>query len=153
MFKKDKQESQSGSPEVPPDPPTGDLMAFLGKGVEFKGSITYEGTVRIDGRLEGEIHTGGALLVGEDAVISAKVTAGSIICKGKIMGDVVAKQKVRLLAPAIFQGSIRTPVFSIEEGVTFDGTCEMTAGEVHELPLEPGVRSVAPVSNIKRVTG
>lgn len=43
---------------------TGDISAFVGKGVEFKGTITYSGTVRIDGRLDGEIHTDGVLLIG-----------------------------------------------------------------------------------------
>ena len=45
-----------------------DISAFVGKGVEFKGTISYKGTVRIDGYLDGEIHTDGVLLVGEEAV-------------------------------------------------------------------------------------
>lgn len=40
------------------------IIAFVGKGVEFKGTISYSGTVRIDGCLDGEIHTDGVLLVG-----------------------------------------------------------------------------------------
>ena len=43
----------------------GDICAFVGKGVEFKGTITYSGTVKIDGYLDGEIHTDGVLLIGE----------------------------------------------------------------------------------------
>ena len=97
-----------------------EIIAFVGKGVEFKGAITYEGTVRIDGRVEGEIHTDGVLIVGEDAVISAKISAGTVVSKGKITGDVVAKQRVRLMSPAMLHGSVQAPVFSIEEGVMFD---------------------------------
>ena len=69
-----------------------DISAFVGKGVEFKGTISYSGTVRIDGYLDGEIHTDGMLLIGEDAVIQAKITAGTIVSKGKITGEVVAKR-------------------------------------------------------------
>lgn len=105
-----------------------DVSAFVGKGVEFKGTITYNGTVRIDGFLDGEIHTEGVLLVGEEAVITAKITAGTIVCKGKITGDLVAKQKVRLQAPAVVSGGIKAPILSIEEGVLFNGTLEMTHG-------------------------
>ncbi len=54
----------------------GDVIAFVGKGVEFKGIITYDGTVRIDGHLDGEVHTEGTLIVGEDANLSATVSAG-----------------------------------------------------------------------------
>ena len=53
--------------------PNHDVSAFVGEGVQFKGVINYEGTVRIDGQLEGEIHTAGVLIVGQGAVIQAKV--------------------------------------------------------------------------------
>ena len=68
------QPSGNGGPE-----PGQEVIAFVGKGVEFKGTITYNGTVRIDGFLDGEIHTEGILLVGEEAVITAKVSAGTVI--------------------------------------------------------------------------
>ena len=90
---------------------SGDISAFVGKGVEFKGTITYSGTVRIDGYLDGEIHTDGVLLIGEEAVIQAKITAGTIVCKGKVTGDVVAKECVKLRTPAVMNGSVKTPVF------------------------------------------
>jgi cytoskeletal protein CcmA (bactofilin family) len=103
------------------------INAFVGKGVNFKGTISYHGTVRIDGMLEGEIHTEGTLLIGEDAVIKAKVTAGTIVCKGQITGDILAKEKVTLRAPAIINGGVETPMLSMEEGVQFNGTIEMSA--------------------------
>src|SRR3989338_10199090 len=84
-----------------------EVIAFIGRGVEFKGVITYNGTVRIDGRLDGEIHTEGVLVVGEDAVLTAQITAGTVICRGKITGDIVASGKVRLQAPAVLNGSVK----------------------------------------------
>ena len=113
----------------------GDISAFVGKGVEFKGTISYSGTVRIDGYLDGEIHTDGVLLIGEEAVIQAKITAGTIVCKGKITGDVVAKECVKLRAPAVMNGSVKAPVLSMEDGVLFNGALEMAHG-VRELPRE-----------------
>ncbi len=106
----------------------GDINAFVGKGVEFKGTITYSGTVRIDGYLDGEIHTDGVVLIGEEAVIQAKITAGTIVCKGKVTGDVVAKECVKLRAPAVMNGSVKTPVLSMEDGVLFNGALEMAHG-------------------------
>jgi cytoskeletal protein CcmA (bactofilin family) len=102
-----------------------DEVAFVGKDVEFKGVITYSGTVRIDGALEGEIHTDGGLLVGPEAVIKAKVTAGTVVCHGSITGDIQATNQIVLCAPAVVQGSLTTPVLSMEEGVVFNGTLEM----------------------------
>ena len=106
----------------------GDVVAFIGPGVEFKGVISYQGSVQIDGRLDGELHTEGTLLVGEQAVITAKISAGSVISRGEIKGDIVAKEKVQLLATAVMEGSLNTPQLSMENGVVLNGTIEMTKG-------------------------
>lgn len=113
------------SPSKKSGPTLPDEVAFVGKDVEFKGIITYSGTVRVDGSLEGEIHTDGGLLVGPEAVLKAKVTAGTVVCRGTIHGDIQAKDQIVLCAPAVVQGSLTTPVLSIEEGVVFNGTLEM----------------------------
>ena len=76
-----------------------DVSAFVGKGVEFKGTISYNGTVRIDGSLDGEIHTDGVLLVGEEAVLTAKVTAGTIVC-------IIEAMKIFNEIPADLSGTI-----------------------------------------------
>lgn len=145
MWKQDKQEPKppisddagsdaDGSPSQSGRPETGeDVGAFVGKGVKFKGTITYDGMVRIEGFLEGEIQTEGVLLVGEGAMITAKVTAGTIVCKGKITGEILAKEKIKLRAPAVVSGGVKTPMLSIEEGVLLNGTLEMTqsAHEAH----------------------
>ena len=132
----------------------GDICAFVGKGVEFKGAITYSGTVRIDGYLDGEIHTDGILLIGEDAVIHAKITAGTIVCKGKVTGDVVAKECIKLRAPAVMNGSVKAPVLSMEDGVLFNGALEMDHG-VRELPRDAPLHPVGMIMppGIKRVNG
>ena len=101
------------------------VVAFIGQGVEFKGTINYTGSVRIDGRLNGEIHTEGTLLVGQQAIITATISAGSVISKGQIIGDITATEKVLLLASANMDGSLCTPRLSIEDGVIFNGTIEM----------------------------
>lgn len=137
MWKKEKGESrgntweggsaEDGQESVSTDGETGQgVNAFVGKGVEFKGVISYNGTVRIDGRMEGEIHTEGTLLVGEEAVLSAIVNAGTVVCKGRITGDIQAKEKVKLRAPAVLNGSVTTPLLSMEEGVLFNGNCDMS---------------------------
>ncbi|MGQ0696390.1 MAG: bactofilin family protein [Nitrospiraceae bacterium] len=152
MWKQDKQVGKhsmsdqldvedNGSSSQSPRPETGEeVSAFVGKGVDFKGTITYHGTVRIDGSLEGEIHTEGILLVGEEAVITAKVTAGTIVCKGKITGEIHARDKIKLRSPAVVSGGVKTPMLSVEDGVLLNGTLEMTRGvrEVHgETTLHP----------------
>jgi len=98
----------------------GELVAFFGKGVDVKGKIKNHGNMRVDGNFEGEIITKGSLLVGDHGVIQAKIKAGTVVSEGKITGDIVAKEKVRLLGEAIMDGSVITPQLLTEEGVTLN---------------------------------
>jgi len=106
-----------------------DNLTFLGKGVDFKGVVHFDGTVRIDGRLEGEIHTKGTLIVGENAVIKGIISAGSLICSGKINGNINAAEKVELMKPAVLIGDVRSPSISMEPGAHFHGLCDMGASK------------------------
>lgn len=100
-------------------------FTFLGKGANFKGVVHFEGTVRIDGRLEGEIHTTGTLVVGDSAVIKGIVTAGTLMTSGRIKGTITATEKIQLLKNGLLVGDIRTPTLSVEEGAHFHGTSDM----------------------------
>ena len=113
-------------------------FTFLGKGSQFKGIVTFEGTIRIDGRLEGEIHTKGTLVVGEHAVIEGDISADVVISGGRVTGNIIAKDKVQLLSTGIVLGTIKTPLLSVEEGVRFMGNCEAAGrGEVTTLEGAP----------------
>ena len=109
----------SGSPEQ------AEITAFLGKGTEFKGVISFEGTIRVDGKVEGEIISKDTLIASDGAFLNGDITVGTIISSGRIVGNVIATEKVHLLAPANVQGTIKTPKLIIEEGVIFDGKSEM----------------------------
>ena len=102
-------------------------FTFLGKGVDFKGVVNFDGTIRIDGRLEGEIHTTGTLIVGEHAVIKGIISAGILMTSGKINGTVTATEKIQILKPSVLIGDIRTPAILIEDGAHFHGMCDMGA--------------------------
>src|SRR5947199_10065157 len=109
-------------------------FTFLGKWAQFKGVITFEGTIRIDGRLEGEIHTKGTLMVGEHAVIEGDINADVVVCGGQISGNIVASEKVQLLSTGVVTGTIKTPLLSIEEGVQLYGSCDVAGrGKIKSL--------------------
>ena len=111
---------------------TDENFTFLGRGVDFKGVIHFDGTVRIDGKLEGEVHTKGTLVIGEHAMIKGLITAGTVICGGKIKATITATEKVQLLKPAVIIGDVRTPAIVIEEGAHIHGMCDMGVGKWSE---------------------
>ncbi len=103
------------------------VTTLLGKGSEFEGKLSFEGTVRVDGKLTGEIFTDDALVVGEGAEVNAEVTVGSIVIQGTVRGNITAKRSVEIHSPGRVRGNINTPSLFIEKGVFFDGNCQMDA--------------------------
>lgn len=99
--------------------------AYLAKGSRIEGRLSFEGSVRIDGAVEGEIDAQGTVTIGDTAAIRAQVTAASIIVKGKVVGDLVARKRIELHAPGRLEGNITTPSLVVHEGVVFEGHCSM----------------------------
>ncbi|MFQ5666777.1 MAG: polymer-forming cytoskeletal protein [Candidatus Binatia bacterium] len=101
------------------------VQAHLGKGSRIEGKLQFEGSVKIDGDVDGEIQAQQAVIVGESAVLNAQINAQTVIVKGKVTGDVTARKQVELREPAKLTGNINTPSLVIHEGVVFEGHCSM----------------------------
>lgn len=103
----------------------GEINTLLGKGSEFEGKLTFEGTVRVDGKLSGEIFSDDVLVVGEGAEVHAEVDIGEIIIQGLVVGNIRARRAVEIHAPGKVRGDITTPSLQIDKGVIFEGKCFM----------------------------
>ena len=86
-----------------------DNITLLAKGVVLKGEIHVEGTVRIDGRLDGDIQTKGHVIIGEDGLVQGTITAGTVISSGRIKAKVMADERVQLMKTATLIGEVLTP--------------------------------------------
>jgi cytoskeletal protein CcmA (bactofilin family) len=101
------------------------LVGHLYKGSRVAGQLMFQGAARIDGHVEGEIQVHGILTIGEGAEVRAKISGEVVVIRGKVEGNVTAKEKVELLSPARVVGNISAPRLTITEGVVFDGDCSM----------------------------
>ncbi len=99
--------------------------AYLGADVTWKGTLVGGGTIHIGGNFEGEVQTTGLVIIGIHGCVDGRITADSVVCRGRIKGHVSARRKVELLASAIITGSVATPVLSIEEGGLLTADVEM----------------------------
>ena len=102
-----------------------DNITLLAKGVLLRGEIHVEGTVRIDGRLDGDIQTKGQVIIGEDGLVQGTITAGTVISSGRIKAKVMADERVQLMKTATLIGEVLTPVLIIEEGAKLQGVMDM----------------------------
>lgn len=114
------------------------IKAFLGDDTEFKGLLTFEGTVRIDGKFEGEIVTEDNLIIGEKAYIRAEIKVGSILIQGTVEGDIRASKKVQISSKGKLIGNIHTAALQIEDGAVLEGSVSMMRGEEKKLRVLPG---------------
>lgn len=121
MFSREK----NAKPAVKP----GDLSAFIDEGSEIEGKYTFSGTVMLNGKLSGEVHTTDTLIIGEKGAVHANIRAGTVVISGEVVGNVVATERVELRGTARVFGDVEAPVVVVEEGVLFEGRCRMTKGK------------------------
>lgn len=118
----------------------------LSADVEIKGNLKFSGELAFDGKLEGEVHTDGVLTLGDSAVITGNINAQSVIVRGKVNGNIVAKEKIEIKAKTELFGDIRATKLVVEEGVTFVGKTEVNPNKVAPTapPARPGEASRSP---------
>ncbi len=102
-----------------------EIKAFLGQGAEFSGKLIFNGSVRIDGKFEGEIFGQGSLVVGQGATVKANIDTKSVYISGDVQGNIDVKEKINIHSTGKFSGDVRTPVFVMEAGAIFNGMSHM----------------------------
>lgn len=138
------------APRPKPRAVSNELNAFLGKGCIYEGKLTFEGRVRIDGKFTGEIFSNDTLEIGPDAEIEAQIDVAAVVIAGSVTGNINARARCDLRAPATMVGNITSPVITMQEGVRFDGQMSMTSA------LDSAVRATtkrAPSSDDKKTKG
>ncbi len=125
------------------------VKAFLGDDTEFKGVLSFEGTVRVDGSFEGEIETNDNLIVGEKAVVRAEVKVGTVLIQGLVEGNISAVKKVHIASTGKLVGNITTPSLIVEEGAKVEGFVSMLGDEAKNLRVVPGKEGSGEVKSIK----
>ena len=116
----------------------GSSKNILNSDVEIKGNLKFTGELTFEGKLDGEIQTDGTLNLGDSAVVNGNIHAQSVTVRGKINGNVTAKEKIDIKAKTELFGDIRAAKLAVEEGVTFVGKTEVNPNKV--APSTPPAR-------------
>lgn len=93
----------------------------LGEGVVFKGELSFERLLRIDGVFEGDLISQGKVIVGPKGRVKANLNLREAIVEGKIEGNITVSERLELRGQAIIHGDIVAKLLSIDEGVTLLG--------------------------------
>jgi cytoskeletal protein CcmA (bactofilin family) len=124
--------------------PNVDSKNILNSDVEIKGTLKFTGELTFDGKLEGDINSEGVLNLGDNAVVKGNLNVNSVVLRGKINGNVTAKERIEIKAKTELFGDIRSSKLSVEEGVTFVGKTEVNPNKVAPIPPPPPSGGEAP---------
>lgn len=104
---------------------TNDNTTVLKEDASFEGKLIFEGNVLVNGKFKGEIYSSGELTIGKTGYVEGQVEIGTVVILGEVNGNIKAKQKIVINAPAVVRGDIVAPSLIIEEGAVFEGNCSM----------------------------
>ncbi len=119
------------SVERPGHVPPREACAYLDRAAKVSGKLSFEGPARIDGQIDGEINAKD-IVIGESAVVTAQMSAASIIIAGTVKGEITASQRIEIRPSAKVSGNITAPKLVVQEGAIFDGHCAMQAEGTRE---------------------
>lgn len=133
FVKEDKTQRTEEAPVAAPRPGSPDSsrepQAQLAKGSRVEGKLSFEGSVRIEGQIDGEIKAQGTVTIADGAHVTAQITANIVVIEGRVEGDVTARKRVELRAPAKLNGNLSTPSLVVQDGVLFEGNVTMSGTE------------------------
>jgi len=110
--------------------PQSNSKNVLNSDVDIKGTLKFSGELTFDGKLDGDINSEGTLNLGDNAVIKGNINVNAVIVRGKVTGNVIAREKIDIKAKTELFGDIKAPRLAIEEGVTFVGKTDVNPNKV-----------------------
>jgi cytoskeletal protein CcmA (bactofilin family) len=128
------------------------ISTFIGADASIDGSIEFQGTIRVDGRVKGIISSnGGTVVVGEKGVVNAEISVNVAVVMGEVNGTIDASERIEVYPPGRLGGDIQSPIVSIEPGGIFNGNCVMkpNSESPRKSSLFPKRQTVAAETNEK----
>lgn len=118
----------------------GDVVSVIGPGMKVVGDVSSDGTIRVEGRVDGSITAAKSVVVGKDGTVKGDISTQDAIIAGKVNGSVAAESRIELQATCSVQGDIRSRRVKLDEGGQVDGQLHMGAAKA-----TPAVASSRPV--------
>jgi len=101
------------------------IETIVGFNSEIEGSVISQGSLRVDGKLFGDVDIKGNLIVGEKGFLNGEVKAKSVVVAGEIKGNITTLEKIEINKSGKIFGDIVSKFVVIEDGASFNGHCKM----------------------------
>lgn len=128
------------------------VISIIGPGMRVVGDCETEGTLRIEGSVEGTVRAGKAVVVGKDGFVDGDIITQDAVIGGRITGSVVAESRLELQATCVVEGQIKARRIKLEEGGKVNGMVQI--GEVSAEGAKPSmIQSAHDVTEPQAVAG
>ena len=122
----------------------GSMDGHLGEGIEVKGTLRFEGSVRIDGTFSGKILSPATLILGPKAKVDGELQVGEVAVHGSLRGQVVASERITIHGSGRVEADLKTKKLVIEQGAFFQGRCDMEQEKPKPAPAPAPAPPVTP---------
>ena len=102
-----------------------DVVSIVGPGMKVKGDCTTDGTLRVEGTIEGGVRAAKAVVVGKGGTVKGDIDTQDAVIAGRVSGSITAASRVELQAGCRVEGDIHSRRVKLEEGGVVDGRLEM----------------------------
>jgi cytoskeletal protein CcmA (bactofilin family) len=108
---------------------SGELNTIVGKGSQIEGTLKIQNSLRVDGKIKGNVAATDSIVVGKEGAIDGEVKVKNAVIGGHVKGKLVATGKVVLETQSRLEGELHTAKLVIDEGASFEGRCSMNGNE------------------------
>jgi cytoskeletal protein CcmA (bactofilin family) len=106
---------------------TNGTLSLVGAGTSIEGKVKTEGSIRIDGKVVGDVTAKANITIGGTGIIEGTISAANIALAGRVQGTLIATEKLVLENKSVMRGDIRAAKLVVDEGAVFDGQCAMSS--------------------------
>lgn len=119
------------------------VISIIGPGMRVVGDCLTDGTLRIEGSVEGTVRAGKAVVLGKDGVVDGDIVTQDAVIGGRVTGSITAESRLELQATCIIEGQIRARRIKLDEGGKVNGTVHIgdVASEAHGARPGPETRA------------
>jgi cytoskeletal protein CcmA (bactofilin family) len=108
------------------------VISIIGPGMKVIGNCETDGTIRIEGTVQGSVHAGKAVVVGKDGMVDGDIVTQDAVISGRVIGKLVAESRLELQATSWIEGEVRARRMQLEEGAVLNGTVDMGTSRAEE---------------------
>ena len=101
------------------------VISIIGPGMTIVGNLETDGTVRIEGTVEGSIKAGKAVVIGKQGIVTGDISTQDAVISGRVEGTLVAASRLELQATCHIEGEVHTRRMQLEEGAVLNGNVHM----------------------------